>query len=104
MSTMIKSAAAAAAIVVATMMSASSFAADAAKSVVGTPTANRYTQALVDRMDSDKSGKVSKAEYMKFMEAEWNALDKDKNGVLETTEYMNREYFAPPAGGAASTR
>ncbi len=103
MTTIIKSAVTVAAMVAAAM-SASSFAAEAAKSAVGTPTANRYTQGLIDRMDTDKSGKVSKAEYMKFMEAEWTALDKDKNGVLETTEYMNREYFAPPSGGAASTR
>ncbi len=34
-------------------------------------------------MDTDKHGKVSKQEYMKFMEAEFNRLDKDKSGELD---------------------
>src|ERR1700752_3994574 len=31
-------------------------------------------------MEPDKKGKISKQEYMKFMEAEFERLDKDKNG------------------------
>lgn len=34
-------------------------------------------------MDTDKYGKVSRQEYMKFMEAEFNRLDKDKTGELD---------------------
>jgi len=34
-------------------------------------------------MDPDKKGKISKQEYMKFMEAEFERLDKDKNGELD---------------------
>ena len=34
-------------------------------------------------MDTDKHGKVSRQEYMKFMEAEFNRLDKDKTGELD---------------------
>ena len=34
-------------------------------------------------MDTDKQGKVSKQEYMKFMEAEFNRMDKDKHGELD---------------------
>ena len=37
-------------------------------------------------MDEDKNGKVSRAEFMKFMEAEFNRLDKDKNGALDVEE------------------
>jgi hypothetical protein len=37
-------------------------------------------------MDTDKNGKISKAEYMKFMEAEFNRLDKDKSGDLDVNE------------------
>ena len=33
-------------------------------------------------MEPDKKGKISKQEYMKFMEAEFERLDKDKNGEL----------------------
>jgi hypothetical protein len=34
-------------------------------------------------MEPDKMGKISKQEYMKFMEAEFARLDKDKNGELD---------------------
>jgi hypothetical protein len=37
-------------------------------------------------MDTDKNGKISKAEYMKFMEAEFDRLDKDKSGDLDVNE------------------
>jgi Ca2+-binding EF-hand superfamily protein len=33
-------------------------------------------------MDTDKHGKISKQEYMKFMEAEFERLDKNKSGEL----------------------
>ena len=34
-------------------------------------------------MDTDRHGKVSRQEYMKFMEAEFNRLDRDKTGELD---------------------
>jgi hypothetical protein len=34
-------------------------------------------------MEPDKQGKISKQEYMRFMEAEFERLDKDKNGELD---------------------
>ena len=37
-------------------------------------------------MDTDKNGRISKAEYMKFMEAEFDRLDKDKSGDLDVNE------------------
>ena len=37
-------------------------------------------------MDTDKSGKISKQEWMKFMEAEFDRLDKDKSGELDIKE------------------
>ncbi|MGA2131507.1 MAG: hypothetical protein ABSH50_04255 [Bryobacteraceae bacterium] len=37
-------------------------------------------------MDTDKNGKISKQEYMTFMEAEFERLDKDKNGELDVKE------------------
>ena len=37
-------------------------------------------------MDIDKSGKISKQEWMKFMEAEFDRLDKDKKGQLDAKE------------------
>jgi EF hand len=37
-------------------------------------------------MDKDKNGRISKEEYMKFMEAEFDRLDKDKSGDLDVNE------------------
>ena len=34
-------------------------------------------------MHTDKKGMVSRQEYMKFMEAEFDRLDKEKNGELD---------------------
>src|ERR1700686_628909 len=46
---------------------------------------NEVKQLLL-LMDTDKSGKISKQEYMKFMEAEFDRLDKDKKGQLDVKE------------------
>ena len=35
---------------------------------------------------ADKNGKISKQEWMKFMEAEFDRLDKDKKGQLDAKE------------------
>src|SRR5260370_30588030 len=43
------------------------------------------TQLLL-LMDTDKNGKISKQEWMKFVEAEFDRLDKDKNGQLDVKE------------------
>jgi Ca2+-binding EF-hand superfamily protein len=37
-------------------------------------------------IDTDKSGKISKQEWMRFTEAEFDRLDKEKNGELDTRE------------------
>ncbi len=37
-------------------------------------------------MDTDKNGKISKAEYMGFMEKEFDRLDKDHSGELDPQE------------------
>jgi EF hand len=37
-------------------------------------------------IDTDKSGKISKQEWMRFMEAEFDRLDKSKSGKLDVNE------------------
>ncbi len=44
------------------------------------------TKDLLLLMDQDHNGKVSKAEFMKFMEAEFDALDVSKDGELDVAE------------------
>jgi Ca2+-binding EF-hand superfamily protein len=46
---------------------------------------NQVYQLLL-LMDTDKSGKISKQEWMKLMEAEFDRLDKDKKGQLDPKE------------------
>lgn len=46
---------------------------------------DEVTQLLL-LMDANKDGNISKQEWMKFMEAEFDRLDKNKNGVLNVKE------------------
>src|ERR1700726_2926021 len=39
-------------------------------------------------IDTDKNGRISKQEWMKFMEAEFDRLDKAKTGYLDVKELM----------------
>lgn len=41
---------------------------------------------LILLMDTDKNGKISKQEFLRFMEAEFDRLDKDKSGELDVQE------------------
>ncbi len=50
-------------------------------------------------MDTDKSGKISKKEFMDFMAAEFDRLDKDKSGELDVNELRQSQIRSsrPPA-------
>lgn len=56
---------------------------------------------LVLLMDTDKSGKISRKEFMDFMAAEFARLDKDKSGELDVKELSQSRIrsSAPPAVG-----
>jgi hypothetical protein len=45
-----------------------------------------YAKQMLVLMDRDKSGKVSRQEYMEFMAAEFDRLDKNKDGELDVKE------------------
>jgi Ca2+-binding EF-hand superfamily protein len=45
-------------------------------------------------MDTDKNGKISKQEWMKFMEAEFDRLDNDKSGELGLKELLRSRITA----------
>jgi Ca2+-binding EF-hand superfamily protein len=49
-------------------------------------TAENYVKQLLLLMDTDKNGKISKDEYMKFAQEEFDRLDEDKSGELDMTE------------------
>jgi EF hand domain-containing protein len=49
-------------------------------------TATEAAKELLLAMDTNKSGKISEEEWMKFMEAEFDRLDTDHKGQLDVKE------------------
>jgi hypothetical protein len=49
---------------------------------------------LLTLMDTDKNGKISKQEFMSFMEAEFERLDLDKSGELDVKELIKSQVRA----------
>jgi Ca2+-binding EF-hand superfamily protein len=47
-------------------------------------------------IDIDKNGKISKQEWMKFMEAEFDRLDKTGNGQLDLKELAESQVHVSP--------
>lgn len=54
------------------------------------------TKQLLLLMDTDKNGKVSKQEFMNYMEAEFNRLDVNHDGELDVHE-LTQLQCGPPA-------
>lgn len=50
--------------------------------------ADEHVKELLLVMDTDENGKISKQEWMTFMEAEFDRLDKDKSGELTPQELL----------------
>jgi len=51
------------------------------------------TVQLLQLMDTDKNGKVSKEEFMRFMEAEFDLADKNKDGELDPKELQHLQFL-----------
>jgi Ca2+-binding EF-hand superfamily protein len=51
-------------------------------------------------MDTDKDGKISKTEFMAYMEAEFKRLDKNNDGKLDAKELTKSKLRAAPASSA----
>jgi EF hand domain-containing protein len=54
---------------------------------------------LLPLMDTDKNGMVSRQEFMKFMEAEFERLDKNKKGELNVKELTQSNLTASRFAG-----
>ncbi|HXW65739.1 MAG TPA: EF-hand domain-containing protein [Burkholderiaceae bacterium] len=59
------------------------------------------TKDLLRLMDKDKNGKVSKKEFMEYMEAEFDRLDTDHNGELDVSE-LSQMKVSKHTGGSGS--
>jgi hypothetical protein len=51
-------------------------------------------------MDTDKSGKISKQQWMAFMEAEFDRLDLEKKGELDQTAIRQSTVYVKQARSA----
>jgi len=61
--------------------------------------AEQYTKRLLALMDADKNGKVSKAEFMAFMAAEFDRLDVNHDGELDVKELEKSQLVPVRHGG-----
>ena len=61
--------------------------------------ATAAAKQLLLAMDTDKSGTVSKQEWMKFMEAEFDRLDTDHKGQLDIKELTESRVRVRPFVG-----
>jgi Ca2+-binding EF-hand superfamily protein len=66
--------------------------------------ANQNVKELLLLLDTDKSGRISKQEWMNFMEAEFNKLDKDGNGELDPQELMQSKLSVGRGSSASAAR
>jgi len=70
----------------------------------GVAQGERETRALLRLMDTDQNGEVSKQEFMRFMEAEFDRLDVDHSGALNVSELSKFRYHAPTHPGGSGSR
>jgi len=54
--------------------------------------ADDEVKQLLLLMDTDNNGKISKQEWMRFMDAEFERLDKDKSGQLDVKELAQSKF------------
>lgn len=70
-----------------------------AVSARGVAAGEGQTRELLRLMDTDKNGRVSRQEFMRFMEAEFDRLDVDHSGEL-TVKELSHFHFYPSHPGA----
>jgi Ca2+-binding EF-hand superfamily protein len=66
--------------------------------------ANENVKQLLLLLDADQNGRISKKEWMAFMEAEFNKLDRDGNGELDQKELMEARLAVRQGSAAKATR
>ena len=66
--------------------------------------ANEDIKELLLLLDTDKNGRISKQEWMNFMEAEFNKLDKDGSGELDPKELLQSKLAVRQSSSAKPAR
>jgi len=67
-----------------------------AVSARGVAAGEGWARQMLQLMDTDKNGRVSRQEWMRFMAAEFDRLDVDHNGELTVQELSRFSYGAHP--------
>jgi hypothetical protein len=57
----------------------------------------QQVQQLLGMMDTDRNGRVSKAEFMRFMSQEFDRLDADHSGELDPEELSRTRLRVNPS-------
>jgi Ca2+-binding EF-hand superfamily protein len=57
-------------------------------------------EQLLLLIDTNKTGKITKQEWMKFMEEEFDRLDKNKSGEIDAKELVRSRFPARPFSSA----
>ena len=76
----------------------------AAKADSPSPKSDAQTKQLLQLMDTDQNGKVSRDEFMKFMAAEFDRLDVNKDGELDVKELTALQVRAARHTGGAGSK
>jgi Ca2+-binding EF-hand superfamily protein len=66
--------------------------------------ANQNVKQLLLLLDTDKNGRISKKEWMNFVEAEFNKMDKDGNGELDPKELQQSKLSVKQGSSASAAR
>jgi Ca2+-binding EF-hand superfamily protein len=66
--------------------------------------AHQNVKQLLLLLDGDKNGRISKKEWMNFMEAEFNSLDKDGNGELDIKELQQSKLAVRQSSSSSTSR
>jgi Ca2+-binding EF-hand superfamily protein len=80
-----------------TSVAAQNTAHDKAQKEKGVAAGEADAKRLLLLMDKDKNGKVSRKEFMSFMEAEFDRLDTNKDGELDVQELTKADIRARSA-------
>lgn len=59
---------------------------------------DKDTVRLLLQMEPDQNGKVTKAQFMGFMEAEFDRLDLNRDGTIDLKEFGQAHYYVHAGG------
>jgi hypothetical protein len=65
-----------------------SIASDMAEFATGGYARGVQTETMMNNIDTNHDGRISKSEWLAYQERVWKALDKDASGVVNETQFL----------------